>query len=138
RAPASPVSVAPGLHGLSNHLLDTGWPKVRRLRQRIERALDSDAPEKPLFEALADAEPAPDDQLPATGVELARERLLSPARIRADGYGTRASTLVLVDHQGRVEFVERSWSPLSDTPVREKSASFEFDAAAPCHGPTAA
>ena len=137
RAPASPVSVAPGLHGLSNHLLDTGWPKVRLLRQRIERALQSEAPERLLFEALADPEPAPDEQLPATGVELARERLLSPALIRADGYGTRASTVVLVDHEGRVEFVERSWSPLGDTPVSEKRASFAFDPPAGVDGPVA-
>lgn len=141
RAPASPTEIAPGVHGLSNHLLDTDWPKVRRLRERVAGALRAgggaagalaadEAPEQPLFEALADHSLPDDPELPDTGIGLDRERLLAPAMIRADGYGTRASTLVLVGHDGRVEFVERSWPPAGDAPVRESRASFRIGAGA--------
>lgn len=148
REPASPAEIAPGVHGLSNHLLDTDWPKVRRLRERVSGALGASgsteavtgganaagsatgdqAAEQRLFEALADDSLPADPELPDTGIGLERERLLSPAMIRAHGYGTRASTLVLVGHDGRVEFVERSWPPAGDAPVRESRASFRLGA----------
>ena len=131
RQPASPSEIAPGVHGLSNHLLDTDWPKVHQLRERVAGALGAaadEAAEQRLFEALADHRPPDDTELPDTGVGLERERLLAPAMIRADGYGTRASTLVLVGHDGRVEFVERGWPPAGDAPVRESRASFRIAA----------
>ncbi|MDP9084492.1 MAG: NRDE family protein, partial [Pseudomonadota bacterium] len=31
--------LGPGIYGLSNHLLDTPWPKVRNLKSRLEAAL---------------------------------------------------------------------------------------------------
>lgn len=129
RAPTSfPAAIDAGVHGLSNHLLDSDWPKVRRLRERMTAALPGDAIERVLLDALADGHVAPDDELPQSGLDIERERLLSAARIRGEGYGTRVSTLVFVDHDGRVEFVERAWAPDQDKPVREKRASFALDA----------
>ncbi len=125
---ASPVPIQAGVHGLSNHLLDSGWPKVRCLRERIIDALPGDALEPALLGALADDRVAPDSELPHTGLDIERERLLSAARIRSDEYGTRVSTIVLVDQEGRVEFVERTWAPDHDEPDREKRASFALDA----------
>jgi len=127
RAAHVPAAIEPGVHAVSNHLLDTDWPKVRRLRERVAASLDDAAAERPLFEALADRAIPDDVELPDTGVGLARERLLAPALIRGDGYGTRASTLVLVGHDGRVEFVERTWSADGDAPVRESRAAFALD-----------
>lgn len=98
-------SLAPGLYGLSNAALDTPWPKVERLKQRLAEALDQGLPDEALFAALADAEPAPEAQLPATGLPLLRERQLSSAFIRIAGddglavYGTRCSTLVLAERR---------------------------------------
>ena len=113
-----------GLHGLSNALLDTPWPKVQLLKQRLARALDGATQAAPLIDAalaaLADRTPADDAVLPRTGLALERERQLSPAFIRiapaddgaggAASYGTRCSTVVLVEQtaQGRqVQVVER-------------------------------
>lgn len=128
RETASPTGIAPGVHGLSNHLLNTDWPKVRRLRKRVSDALLMNSAERHLFDALADPALPADSELPDTGIGLERERLLAPARIRADGYGTRASTFVLVDHEGRVEFVERGWPPQGDAPIRESRACFRIGA----------
>ena len=41
--------LSPGIHGLSNHLLDTPWPKVTRGKLRLQAALA----EEPGAEALA-------------------------------------------------------------------------------------
>lgn len=119
-------TIEPGVHGLSNHLLNTDWPKVRLLRERLASALSGPALESELFEALADDRIPDETTLPDTGVGAERERMLAPAMIRANGYGTRASTVVLVDHDGAVEFVERSWAPDRRAPVRESRARFRL------------
>jgi uncharacterized protein with NRDE domain len=99
--------VPAGVHGLSNHLLDTPWPKVERGRERLETLLASGEPvPDDLFELLLDAERAPDDALPETGVGLEWERALSPPFIASPTYGTRSSTVVLF-REGEVELLER-------------------------------
>lgn len=105
-------AVAPGVHGLSNHLLDTPWPKVVDGRAKLTALLDTDAaalPEK-LFELLADRSVAPASLLPDTGVGIVREKQLGPKFIARDGYyGTRASTVIIVDNHGEVTYAERSF-----------------------------
>lgn len=131
RAPAGLAGgepIAPGVHGLSNHLLDTDWPKVRLLRDRVASALTGPSLEAALFSALADDRIPDEAELPDTGVGAEREQMLAPAMIRANGYGTRASTLVLVGHDGAVEFVERSWAAGHQEPVRESRARFRLRA----------
>ena len=108
------MPLAPGIHGLSNHLLNTDWPKVERARSGMEAALDmKDGLREALFGLLADERPAPDERLPDTGLGLEQERALSPIHIRTKGYGTRCSTVILVDHTGRVEVEERGHVPAS-------------------------
>lgn len=103
--------LAPGVYGLSNHLLDTPWPKVRRAREAMRSALAAphgDGWESGLWEMLADRVVAADDGLPDTGVGAERERLLSPPFITTDVYGTRASTVLTISGDGDVRFVERT------------------------------
>jgi len=108
------VEIAPGVHGLSNHLLDTPWPKVSLGKARVAALLGAGEDElvEGLFAALSDRVPAPDGELPDSGVGLQRERELSPAFIAAERYGTRASTVVLVSRRGEVTFVERGYGPM--------------------------
>ena len=111
RAP-SPVPVPPGCHGLSNHLLDTPWPKVVRGLAAFEALLGAEAlaPE-PFLSMLRDETAAPDSLLPDTGVGIAWERILSPIFIRSPEYGTRVSTVIIVDGTGEVQVAERSFLP---------------------------
>ncbi|MDH3287068.1 MAG: NRDE family protein [Betaproteobacteria bacterium] len=105
--------ITPGVHGLSNHLLDTPWPKVRKGRDRVGALLghaEADLIEG-LFELLADRAVAPDVELPHTGVGLQRERELSPCFIAGERYGTRASTVLLISRNNEVLFVERTFGP---------------------------
>ncbi|GLI07641.1 hypothetical protein YDYSG_36710 [Paenibacillus tyrfis] len=101
----------PGVYGVSNHLLDTDWPKVTKGKKGLEAQLKDLREDRvdALFELLEDAEPAPDDALPATGVSLQWERLLSPIYIRSDHYGTRSSTILLMT-DNKLHYVERTRS----------------------------
>lgn len=105
--------VTPGVHGLSNHLLDEPWPKVINgiasleswLALSVERLVDK------LYEYLADRTVAPDHLLPSTGVDAQRERELSAAFIADEHYGTRASSVIVVRADGGVFFGERAFGP---------------------------
>lgn len=90
---ALPLAVSPGWHGLSNATLNTPWPKLQRLLLSAQSlsAQGRDEPE-PHLALLADTTPAPDSELPETGVGLLMERMLSPICIRTPAYGTRNST----------------------------------------------
>lgn len=103
-----PQRLPPGLYGLSNHLLDTPWPKVERGKQALAALLDSPEPAlSDLFTLLADRTQPPDEQLPDTGVGLALERLLAPLFIESPQYGTRCSTALLWAQDGRLTVAER-------------------------------
>ena len=106
-------AITAGVHGLSNADFNTPWPKTRALMQRMQAWLAQGDVEDfaPLFDALADPRGYPDDQLPDTGVGLERERWLSSAFIRGEHYGTRASTVVAIGHDGRGVVVERRFGP---------------------------
>jgi uncharacterized protein with NRDE domain len=113
-----------GLHGLSNHLLDTAWPKVARGKKRVAEILKGKFNYKDLFTVLYDVETAADDLLPDTGVGLERERALSSMFIKSPGYGTRCSTVVLVNNDNEVLFVERVFD-LTTFAFSEKSFTFK-------------
>ncbi len=101
-------AVSHGLHGLSNHLLDTPWPKVERGIASIKSVLaNREIDPGKLFEVLTDEKVATDNTLPDTGIGLERERALSAMFIKSPGYGTRCSTVVLVDKSNNAYFAER-------------------------------
>jgi uncharacterized protein with NRDE domain len=116
--------LGPGVYGLSNHLLDTPWPKVQNAKSALSAALAGLPDQQPLFDLLRDERQADDALLPRTGVSLEWERLLSSAFIRAPGYGTRCSSIVSMDRHGRVRFCEWSWDE-SGHPAGKVEYSFE-------------
>ncbi len=102
--------LAPGVYGLSNHLLDTPWPKVASGKAEFAAALAGAAPApEDFFHVLANDRRASDAELPATGVPLEIERALSARFIALPGYGTRCSTVVVRDGLGGLQFVEKSY-----------------------------
>lgn len=103
-----PAAISPGLHALSNHLLDAPWPKATRAVARLENWLQSGSGDTGgLLDLLDDREPAPEDQLPDTGVGRELESLLSAAFVVSPRYGTRASTALVLD--GSISMAERSF-----------------------------
>nr|WP_240956265.1 NRDE family protein [Wenzhouxiangella sp. XN79A] len=101
-----PAEVPAGLHALSNHALDTPWPKSIRAVQRLEQALaDPEPATTTLLGLLDDRAAAPDEELPDTGVGVALERMLSAPFIVDERYGTRSSSALVLD--GSVRMAER-------------------------------
>jgi uncharacterized protein with NRDE domain len=104
--------LAPGVHGISNGRLDAPWPKTRHLIAALRTWIDVDNDDlRSLWDAMADERIAPDAELPETGVGIELERKLSPAFIRGEAYGTRASTIIAVDREGRGVIHERRFGP---------------------------
>lgn len=119
------------VHGLSNALLDTPWPKVRSLTTTLDHLLASTPTpygarspegvvelvaeerlssfERASIEALASRELAPVESLPDTGVPPDVERALSSAFVALPGYGTRCSSVLTLTRGGRLSFVERTY-----------------------------
>ena len=130
RAEAS-QHVSPGSHGLSNHLLDTPWLKVTNGRVLLD-ALPDMAPAAltgRLLEALHGRDAPVDAELPNTGVGVQRERVLAPPFILSETYGTRASTVILLDRSGAVSIAERAFGPMG-TPLGGVDLQFSLDAVA--------
>lgn len=117
-------SLAPGIYGLSNNLLDVPWPKVRLGKERLARQLDAGVDADALLALLNDTRTAPDEELPSTGIGSEWERKLSALRIVADGYGTRSSTALLIGAEGEVAVAERSFDERGQeqSAVRERFA----------------
>jgi uncharacterized protein with NRDE domain len=107
----APRQLAAGVFGLSNHLLDTRWPKVERGKVRLRELVETGSMirTEALFELLADDAQAADTELPDTGIGIAKERALSSIFIRTPDYGTRSATVLLIDDQGNASFTERTF-----------------------------
>ena len=120
RGPESKLE--PSVYGLSNHLLDTPWTKVKKGKERFSSSIEkAEFNDEDLFKILANKEIAPDNDLPETGVGLEKERMLSSIFIESPNYGTRLSTVLTIGHNGKVNFHERSFIPKD-----EKKFEFEI------------
>lgn len=122
------LALAPGVYGLSNHLLDTAWPKVTATKNALNALLKGDPAElvADLFALLADRSRPADHLLPVTGVGAEWEQLLSSAFIASSDYGTRSSTVVLIRRDGGMEFAERGFGPGG---VATQEVRYEFEVA---------
>ena len=113
--------ITPGIHGLSNHLLDTRWPKLTTARAHLTAIVQQTKVEpEQIFEMLSDPAPFAAELLPDTGIGPERERLLSPIFITDAGYGTRSTTVLLIDRMGGVTFIERSFDHSLKTSATER------------------
>ncbi|AOV07668.1 NRDE family protein [Sporosarcina ureilytica] len=107
----SSYEVRPGTHGLSNHFLNTPWPKVVNGKNLLHHYVTTHETLQPevLFNLLANDDVAEDVNLPHTGIGLELERQLSSLFINTADYGTRCSTVLLVTKHDDVIFIERTF-----------------------------
>ena len=124
RLEQSPRALEPGIYGLSNGFLDTAWPKVTRAVGAFACTIAAGVALEPLIRLMEPREAARDSELPATGVPLDWERALSAIQIRANGYGTRTTTVLAVRSDSLVTFFERSFD--TGNPERWTDRHFEF------------
>jgi len=106
------VEVEAGSHGLSNHLLDTDWPKVHSGRDRLEGLLRQERIDPAdLLGLLTERGQVPGEMPLDQGDGAIRRHLMNHYFILSPVYGTRSSTVLLVDKDGCMEFVERRFAP---------------------------
>ena len=112
RTPLASQSIDSGVFGLSNATLQVPWPKVVRTRESVAKHLltQSEPDAETLFSIFRDENRAADFELPQTGLSLARERMLSSPFILNEEYGTRCTTLIMVNRNGYALFYERSFN----------------------------
>jgi uncharacterized protein with NRDE domain len=105
-------SLSAGIYGVSNSLLDTPWPKVTQGKLAMKHLLteEKDLSPETLFHVLLDRTVPDDENLPDTGVGLEWERILSPIFILSPTYGTRSSTILIIDNRNQVTFMERTFN----------------------------
>jgi len=106
-----PQQLRPGLYGISNNLIDTAWPKIKRGKDLLRGQLTGreNIDTEKIWKILADRSQPPDEELPDTGVGLQWERILAPLFISSPGYGTRSSSIVLIHYSGQLTFMERTF-----------------------------
>jgi len=124
-------ALGPGFYALSNSLLDSAWPKVdyarKRLRESVAQAAHIGEDEiTELLDNLALQQTYAPHLLPKTGVPPEWEEILSSPFIVAPGYGTRASTVLVMFATGEVKVVERNF----EAGKKVSEQSFEFSAGA--------
>ena len=104
-------TIPPGVHGLSNHLLNTSWPKVTKATSKLQSLIGQKERISPdnIFKILRDRSTPTDKDLPDTGVGLEWERILSPVFITSDIYGTRCASVLLWENSGAITFLERTF-----------------------------
>ncbi|MBW1636051.1 MAG: NRDE family protein [Deltaproteobacteria bacterium] len=107
----SHIRLEPGFYGLSNHLLDTPWPKLSRGKDLLRPAMVETGEVKPgeIFSLLRDQFSPPDNLLPDTGIGLEWERLLGSIFIKSPLYGTRSSAVITFKDNGQVNFAETTY-----------------------------
>lgn len=120
--------IAPGIYGVSNHLLDTPWPKVEKGKADLKALIagKSDIHPEDIFSLLGDRSIPPDDRLPDTGVGIDWERILSPLFITSDIYGTRSSSVILEERSGKVTFWERTFIPTASGAEGRETRKYSF------------
>ena len=118
----------PGIYGLSNHLIDTPWPKITKGKSDLGKLLDGkeDIDPEDIFDILKDGSCPPDSMLPDTGVDLEWERILSPLFITSELYGTRSSSIIFIDKKGVITFLERTFIPDGGVSKEDKTRKFTF------------
>ena len=99
---------------------------IDHAKSKLETALRELPDTAPMLALLRDDRPAPDAQLPTTGVSLEWERLLSSAFVRAPDYGTRCSTIIRIERRGRAYFDEWTWNSVG-TDAGRTSLQFELE-----------
>lgn len=117
--------VEKGVHGLSNSLIDVPWPKVSKGIQAMKQCLKAPEPDiKRLFDMMLDREMPDDSELPSTGVGIELERMLAPLFVESKDYGTRTTSVLLIDNNNYTRFWERSFNPMQHDSFSERY--FEF------------
>lgn len=121
------TEIESGIHGISNAVLNTPWPKVEKAKEDLRSALKNEHIDtEELFSLLKNKKTYPLDMLPDTGLSDEKEKEVSAAYIKTEDYGTRCSTIILMDQNGEITFMERTYDPETENITTEKNYNFQL------------
>jgi uncharacterized protein with NRDE domain len=108
--------------------MDTPWPKITKGKSYLGKLLNGkeDINPEDIFDILIDGSCPPDSMLPDTGAGLEWERILSPLFITSEIYGTRSSSIIFIEREGGITFLERTFIPDGGVSKEEKTREFRF------------
>ncbi len=116
-----------GIHGVSNALLDTSWPKLDQAKKELQKAVSNKNIQiEELFELLKNDHKPPEDQLPDTGIPQKWEKAVSSVFIKTETYGTRCSTVLMIDYSNKASFIERRYNPQTSEIIEENAFKLVF------------
>jgi len=122
------TEIESGIHGISNAVLNTPWPKVEKAKEDLRNAISNDHIDtEELFTLLKSKKTYPLEMLPETGLPDKKEKEVSAAYIKTEDYGTRCSTIILMDQNGEVTFMERTYDPKTENITTEKQYNFQIN-----------
>lgn len=122
------TKIEPGLHGISNAVLNTPWPKVETAKSEFRDAITGEEIDHTrIFKMLINSKSYPENQLPNTGLSKEMEKMVSPIFIKSKDYGTRCSTLLTIRHDGEVTFIEKTYTPKAGTVTSEARFDFKIE-----------
>ena len=111
----SPTRLQPGIYGLSNASLDTPWPKVQRGKDCLQTLLNRGAlSHDDLAGVVSDPALADPSALRDQGMGSDMDRLLSAQFIVTGTYGTRSTTTLWRNRDGRGSWREISFDASGD------------------------
>lgn len=112
-----PFQLEPGFHGLSNHPKAHPYQKtnygLEKMQQIVENFQHDEHFIDKLFELMKDSTSHfPDDQMSKQGSSSSMEKFHSKlacinVNISERGYGTRVTTLILIDQENNVKVIEK-------------------------------
>jgi uncharacterized protein with NRDE domain len=111
------VTIKPGVHGLSNGFLNEEWPKLKSGKIAMTKLLKHSTDQQRLFEILQDRRQADNPHLPDTGINKNLERLLSSRFIKSPEYGTRNSTVLMINKKHEAQWLEQNFD--NNGPIAE-------------------
>jgi len=122
------IKIEKGIHGLSNHLINTSWPKVKKGKEELKKLTETNEEVNinAILNLLNDTSIPPDTQLPDTGVGLEWERALSPIFIKTEKYGTRASSVLTLDYDNKISFTEKSYVKVTEGEFKSNTITIEI------------
>jgi uncharacterized protein with NRDE domain len=125
-------TLSDGVYGLSNASLNSPWPKLDLGRSELAKYCQQGGVFniEHLFDLLHDDTKAQDEVLPQTGVPIEWERKLSSIFIESDDYGTRSSTVLLLDNYRQIFWQERSFDKQAIM-IDQQSYHFRLDSQEP-------
>lgn len=121
------AEIKAGIHGVSNALLDTSWPKLNQAKENLSNVINNkNFKVEKLFELLKNEHKPTEEELPNTGIPKEWEKAVSSVFIKTESYGTRCSTLLLIDNTDKATFIERRYDPRSSLILEENNFQFDF------------